>query len=215
MTPSLLGVSGLGIRMGGHTLLDDISFELSAGQALALSGPSGSGKSVLLHALAGVLPWATGSLALDGDAVVSHDPAYRARIGLILQSHGLASGLTAEENLALPLQARGLPRAEIVTRCAQALADVDLEGAAGQLVEDLSGGQRQRVGVARALALQPAIVLADEPTAELDPANRARILTLLVAPPTPRLVVIASNDPQVLDVCAEVLHLREGRLVSA
>ena len=120
--------------------------------------------------------------------------------------------MTAEENVALPLQQRGLPPAEVAARAGDSLAAVGLDQMGDRLAADLSGGQRQRVGVARALAGSPAIVIADEPTAELDPDNRARVLSLLLRPPSPRIVVLASNDPEVADACGRVLHLRDGRL---
>jgi putative ABC transport system ATP-binding protein len=135
-------------------------------------------------------------------------------IGVVLQSHGLASGLTAEENVALPLQARGLDPDETARRCREALAAVDLDGAARRVVDGLSGGQRQRVGVARALATEPDVLVADEPTAELDPANRSRVLSLMLDGPPERIVLVASNDPEVAAACHQVLHLRDGRIVS-
>jgi len=211
---SRLEANGLTVRLGGRDVLSDVTFDVQAGQALALTGHSGSGKTVLLHVLAGLVPLSAGSLLLDEGPVTPSDPIYRASVGLILQTHGLASGLTAEENVALPLQARGFDRAEIAERCRDALAAVDLESVATRLVDDLSGGQRQRVGVARALAGQPSVLLADEPTAELDPGNRNRILDLLVSSAT-RLVVVASNDPEVIAACPRVLELDDGRLNAA
>ena len=153
-----------------------------------------------------------GEVLLDGVPIRALDQSSRHRIGLILQSHGLASGLTAEENVALPLQVRGLDADEIAARCADMLDGVDLSPVATRLVDDLSGGQRQRVGVARALAGRPDVVLADEPTAELDPSSRERVLSLVLRPALPRSVVIASNDPEILEECTQVVHLRDGQI---
>jgi putative ABC transport system ATP-binding protein len=208
-----LEASGLGVTFGDRTVLDDISLVADEGEPMAVSGPSGSGKTVLLHALAGLRQPNRGSLLLDGAPVDPDDAATRARFGVVLQSQGLASGLTCEENVALPLQSRRLDRVEIATRCREALDAVGLATTSARLVDDLSGGQRQRVGVARALAGRPQILLADEPTAELDPANRARILDLLLGPSAGMIVLIASNDPEVCQACRHVVHLLDGRLV--
>jgi putative ABC transport system ATP-binding protein len=120
--------------------------------------------------------------------------------------------LTAEENVTLPLQERRLGPSDIADRTATALAAVGLDTVGRRRVDELSGGQRQRVGVARALAGQPDLLVADEPTAELDPDNRDRVLSLLLDPAPRRIVVVASNDPEVTGACAQVLHLRDGRV---
>jgi putative ABC transport system ATP-binding protein len=213
VSPHRLEAAGLGVSLDGRVVLDDVDLVALAGEPVAVSGPSGSGKSVLLHALGGLLPATSGQVLLDGAPLESTDAAARARFGVVLQSLGLASGLTSEENVALPLQSRGLDRDEVASRCAEALAAVGLEATAGRMVDDLSGGQRQRVGVARALAGSPEILLADEPTAELDPASRARVLSLLLGNPGV-IVLMASNDPEVCEACRHVVHLRDGRVVS-
>jgi putative ABC transport system ATP-binding protein len=154
---------------------------------------------------------ARGRVLLDG-APLSGSRGGPTKFGLILQNHGLASGLTAEENIALPLQAWGFRREEIATRCEEALSAVDLGSAGRRLVDELSGGQRQRVGVARALAGRPDVVLADEPTAELDPVNRGLVLSLLLDRSACRIVLVAANDPEMAEACDQVLRLRDGRI---
>jgi ABC-type lipoprotein export system ATPase subunit len=213
VSPSRLEAAGLGVSLDGRAVLDDVDLLALAGEPVAVSGPSGSGKTVLLHSLGGLVPATSGQVLLDGAPLDREDAAARARFGVVLQSLGLASGLTSEENVALPLQSRGLDRDEVAARCREALAAVGLESTAGRMVDDLSGGQRQRVGVARALAGRPAILLADEPTAELDPASRARVLSLLLGTPGV-IVLLASNDPEVCEACHHVVHLRDGRVVS-
>jgi ABC-type lipoprotein export system ATPase subunit len=204
----------LGVDLGGRTLLEDITLIALAGVPVALSGPSGSGKTVLLYALAGLLPSVSGRVLLDGVPLASGDTRDRAKFGIVLQGGGLASGLTSEENVALPLQARGLDREEVASRSRESLAAVGLDDTADRLVEDLSGGQRQRVGVARALAGSPEVLLADEPTAELDPSNRSRVISLLLNPASAMIVFIASNDPEVCGACHCNVHLRDGRIIS-
>jgi putative ABC transport system ATP-binding protein len=202
-----LRAEGLGVDAGGRALLDRIDLVATAGRSIALTGPSGAGKTLLLRALAGHLPLQRGRVVLNGAPLDGSS-----RFGLILQNHGLASGLTAEENIALPLQARGLDKDDIAARCVEALQAVDLGGAGRRLVDELSGGQRQRVGVARALAGRPAVLLADEPTTELDPANRALVLALLLNRSAQRIVLIAANDPEVTESCDQVVRLRDGRV---
>ncbi len=149
-------------------------------------------------------------MLVDGRPISTDADRGGIRFGVVLQTQGLVAEMTAQENVALPLQERRLPALEVSTRATEALRSVGLGDVHDRVTAELSGGQRQRVGVARALAGSPEIVIADEPTGELDPDNRARVLALLVDPSPDRIVVIASNDPEVVDACRRVLHLRDG-----
>ena len=190
------------VVLQGNTVLGPLDLEIDAGIPLAVTGPSGSGKTVLCLVLAGALAPTRGRVLLDGKAM----PPGTA--GLVLQTHGLVPTLTAEENVALPLQARRLARADIARRTEAALTAVGLAAEGDRPVDDLSGGERQRVGVARAVAGDPVVLVADEPTAELDPENRERVLALLLAPTDPaRVLVVASDDPEVLAAFPRVLEL--------
>jgi ABC-type sugar transport system ATPase subunit len=200
------------VDFGGHGVLAGIDLVVGAGVPVGLTGPSGSGKTVLCLVLAGALAPTRGRVLLNGRPFV---PGDETPVGLILQTHGLVAGLTAEENVALPLQARGLDRDEIGERSLRALASVGLTGLATRSVEELSGGEHQRVGIARALAGGPAVLIADEPTAELDPENRAIVLGLLMAHAAgPHIVVVASDDPEIVAALPRVVELNRGRIVN-
>lgn len=208
-----LATSGLGYVRAGRAILTDVTLTAYAGSALAVTGPSGSGKSSLLALLAGLERPTTGEVRLAGVPLRPGDPGLRQRFGLILQGYGLVSVLTAAENVELVLQARGLPAVEVIERARALLDRVGMAEVADHLVEELSGGQQQRVAVARALVADPEVVLADEPTAELDAGNRQLILTLLLDEARRgRIVVLASHDREVADACDRELHLVDGRL---
>lgn len=215
-----LVLEGVGLDLGGRPVLHDVDLELHGGEPVALTGPSGSGKTLLCMVMAGALTVTRGTVRLDrpadgGSSLGGLQPAGTGSgaSGLVLQTHGLVQGLTAEENVALPLQARRVDRDEAARRCAQALADVGLTRHAPRLVDELSGGERQRVGIARALAVDPTVLVADEPTSELDPGNRERVLRLLTAHARAgRIVVIASDDPEIVGACGHVVTLERGTL---
>ena len=208
--PRALRLEDVVVERKGRRLLGPLDLVVEAGVPLALTGPSGSGKTVLCLVLAGAVVPTRGRVWLDGRPLVAGSET---SIGLVLQTHGLVAGLTAAENVALPLQARGVAPAEISRRTATALGSVGLASEAARPVEDLSGGERQRVGVARALAGDPVVLVADEPTAELDPGNRQRVLSLLAAHGVlGNVVVVASDDPEVLDAFPRTVELSDGRV---
>lgn len=209
MTVVLMGTD-LRYVAGDRTILDGISVAASSGRALAVRGPSGSGKSSLLTVLGGLVAPSGGTVTLDGVRVAPRGGgvALRRRFGFILQGYGLVAALTARENVAVALQAAGVPRAHVRSAVQAALERVGLSPVADHLIEDLSGGQQQRVAVARALVTDADVVLADEPTAELDADNRELIISLLVERARAgSAVVIASHDPDVVDACDDVLDL--------
>lgn len=212
-TRLLLRLEDVSVDLGGRTVLHDVDLVLRGGEAVGLTGPSGSGKTVLCLLLAGALEATRGTVRLDTGAPEGTPGQVAELAGLVLQVHGLVEGLSAEENVALPLQARRVDRAEVATRVGRSLHDVGLEKHAARPVEELSGGERQRVGIARALALEPLVLVADEPTAELDSGNRERVLRLLTErAQAGSIVVIASDDPEVLGACDRVVVLDRGKL---
>lgn len=197
---------------GEHRVLSDIRLTVSAGELIAVTGPSGSGKTTLLRTLAGALAPQLGTVLMSGAVLTGRDSAVAAGVALIPQGNGLLRVLTALENVLVPLatDARRFPEAA-VERARQALAAVDLAEAAEQLLEELSGGQQQRVAVARGLATRAVIVLADEPTSELDAVNRARVMELLRGEADRgAAVLVATHDPESAAVCDAELRLQDG-----
>jgi putative ABC transport system ATP-binding protein len=192
--------------VGDQTLLvKDLDLHARAGQMLGIGGPSGSGKTTLLYAIGGLLPPEGGRLLVDGRQLVLWKDA---AVGLIFQNLCLVPVLSAQETVGLPLQARGVPRAEVAERSGAVLAALGLGEHTAQLVGELSGGQRQRVAVARALASRPDVILADEPTSALDAHWRQVVLDLLKAEARRgAVVVVASSDQEVTHACDEVIRL--------
>jgi putative ABC transport system ATP-binding protein len=202
---SELVVEDLSYERAGRTIFDRLSFTVRSGEQLAVQGASGSGKTSLLAILAGFSAGTGGAARFDGrmlDAVVRKDFA------VVLQGFGLVPLLSAAENVEVALRAAGRSPAQALDLARDALDQLDLGSLAENLVEDLSGGQQQRVAVARALALRPAVLLADEPTAEQDPASRALVLErLLDVGRHGGILVLATHDPAVAARCSGSLYL--------
>lgn len=205
MSVSELTAEGLSVLGGDDVLIRDLDLSVRAGQITGVTGASGSGKTSLLYAIGGLIPAAHGRLLADGDPIVLWRDA---SVGLIFQNLCLVPLLSAQETVALPMQARGRPRFEIEQRSVAALEMLGLGDHTHQLVDDLSGGQRQRVAVARALAGQPDVILADEPASALDARWREVVLDLLVnEAKRGAIVVLASSDAEVMAVCDQVVTL--------
>ena len=203
--------TGLTVVYGELVAVADVSFRVPPGFVLAVSGPSGAGKSSLLWALAGAVAPQSGTVELDGVPVVDRPGASKQGVVLIPQGNGLARVLTARENLALPLLAEGKKDVDHVIT--EALTAVGLEESGDHLVEELSGGEQQRVAVARGLAQQGRVVLADESTSELDSTNRERVLDLLrQEAERGAAVIIATHDPNVAASADGHATMDEGHL---
>lgn len=208
-------------RLGSTVVkaLDDVTLDLPAGRFIVIAGPSGSGKSTLLHLLGALDTPDRGEIALAGQALgaLSDDALaqFRARaIGFVFQSFNLLPVFTALENVAYPMHLLGLPAAQQRAAAERLLAQVGLADQAHHRPAQLSGGQRQRVAIARALANAPRLVLADEPTANLDRATGAAIIALLrtLQRETGTSVVLSSHDPAVIDAADEVVQIVDGRI---
>jgi putative ABC transport system ATP-binding protein len=202
-------LDGVGLEVHGRRPFWGVDVRIEAGIPVLLTGPSGSGKTLLCMILAGLVPPTVGQIRSGGRFLEELSPS---RVAVVLQNHGLVSGLTALENVALPLQERHLDPSEITKRSREALTRVGLADEADRPAGDLSGGEQQRVGIARAVAGDPAVLIADEPTSELDPENRERVLSVLIDQDMrrKRIVVVASDDPEVAKRFERVFVLGDG-----
>ena len=201
-------------------VLQGLSGRVARGEMVALTGGSGSGKTTLVNIL-GLLDVPTaGSYVLDGVATEGLSPGRRARlrrerIGFLFQNFELLTGLTATENVALPLLYRGASQARATAEALALLDGVGLAGHGGKTPLQLSGGQQQRVALARAVATRPALLLADEPTGNLDVDTAKAIITLLRAHCVSgrSAAIVVTHDPMVAAACDRWLVLQGGRLV--
>ena len=210
MTGGLI-VDGVSVTLGGRRILDAVDLRVEPGQMISVSGPSGSGKTTLLSVAGGLIEPDAGTVTFDGRPVWTGDGDPRPDVSFILQVYGLVPILTARENVAIALRSRGVPPAEADERADRALAALRVEDLADRLVEELSGGQMQRVAGARGLVVDARLLLADEPTNELDEVNRDHVLEeLRRAADRGAAVVVATHDPAVVDACDHDVHLVDG-----
>jgi putative ABC transport system ATP-binding protein len=203
---------------GPLTILHPTSLAIARGQAVAITGPSGSGKSTLLGLIAGLDAPTSGRILLDGTDITRLGEEELARlrgrlVGIVFQFFHLLPSLTALENVLVPLEIAGVPGAR--ARARALLVDVGLEARGHHYPSQLSGGEQQRVAIARALANDPPIVLADEPTGNLDSVTGHHVIELLIAVNRERgrTLVLVTHDPELASLADEVVNLRDGRVV--
>ena len=209
------------LSAGGHaiTILDNISLEIPEKQVVAIAGPSGSGKSTLLGLMAGLDKPTSGSILLDGVEITTLQESQMARyrrekIGYIFQSFHLIPTLTALENVAVPLELQGDRLA--FQRAAALLAEVGLENRVSHYPVQLSGGEQQRVALARAFACRPPVLLADEPTGNLDSSTGRRVIDLLLGLNRNQgsTLVLVTHDPDLAGCAERIVTLHDGRVES-
>jgi putative ABC transport system ATP-binding protein len=221
---ALIELSGIERRfqLGDTTVnaLAGLNLSIDAGEYVAVMGPSGSGKSTLLNLLGLLDRPDAGSYRLEDRDVTTLSPDEQAtvrsaRIGFVFQSFHLVPRLSAAENIALPMTLAGLPAAERKLRVARALKDFGLENRADHRPDQLSGGQRQRVAIARATIMQPALILADEPTGNLDRHTGEEVVNLLEAlNATGVTLIVVTHDPGMGARARRQLVMEDGRLKS-
>ena len=202
------------------TALDEVTLTSPRDEMVSIIGQSGSGKSTLLNLVGGLDRATTGDVLIDGESLAGlHDDKLtqvrRDKIGFIFQFFNLLPTLTCLENVGLPLHLRGWPRRKVDERARELLSLVQLGDRLTHLPEELSGGQRQRVAIARALSVYPPILLADEPTGNLDSRTGEDILTLIrdLHSRLGATVVMVTHDAHVAQTCQRTITLRDGRIV--
>jgi putative ABC transport system ATP-binding protein len=217
MTP-LLHASGIAKAFGATPALVDASLDVSAGEVVAVMGPSGSGKSTLLHCLAGIVLPDSGQVDYDGRELSSMSDGARSALrrsefGFVFQFGQLVPELSCLENVALPLRLEGVGRREAERRGREWLERLEVADTAGKTPGQVSGGQGQRVAVARALAPQPRVVFADEPTGALDSLNGERVMQLLsgAAKESGAAVVLVTHEARVAAWSDREVVVRDGR----
>lgn len=199
--------------------VDDVSLRLEAGELVVLRGPSGSGKTTLLNLLGALDAPDSGSVRLDGRELVGADEddlveLRRSSLGYIFQTFALVSVLSAAENIELPMRIAGVDGQERRARTAELLETVGLAPHAEQRPGELSGGQQQRLGIARALANRPRLLIADEPTGQLDSTNADAMMGLIARLVHERGVaaIVSTHDPRMAAYADRVIEIRDGRL---
>jgi len=229
---NLFKTKGVGIRVSGATknyrmgsnevnALRNTDWDVPTGQAVAIMGPSGCGKTTLMNLIGGVDRPTTGKIVVDGqDVAQMNERALEQhrlrRVGFVFQFFNLVPSITAIENLELPMVMAGTPESECRTRANRLLGLVGLESKGMKRPEELSGGEQQRVAVALALANDPAIILADEPTGNLDTKNATSIAGLLtsLAADYGKTVIMVSHDPKIVEMFPHVQAMRDGNFTT-
>ena len=199
--------------------VDNVSLSIEPGDIVLVMGPSGSGKTTLISMIGTLLRPTEGQILIDGEETATMPDTKLAdlrlhKLGFMFQSFNLLSALTAEQNVVVPLQVAGVNKKESKTKARELLAKLHLEKRLDNLPKNLSGGEKQRVAVARALANQPKLILADEPTANLDSRTGQEVMQLLcnTACAENRAVIIVSHDVRLKEVAKRVITIEDGKL---
>jgi phospholipid/cholesterol/gamma-HCH transport system ATP-binding protein len=219
---ALIQIRGLHKSFGAHRVFEGLDLDVERGETLTVLGASGSGKSVLLKMILGLVEPDRGQILIEGVDLAALGERERApvrrRLSMLFQGAALFDSLTVGENVAYPLERQGrLPRSQIATRVAEALALVGLPGSEPMMPAELSGGMKKRVGLARAIAPQPEVILYDEPTTGLDPLNTRRIddLTRSIQARLGVTSVVVTHDLQSAFLVSDrIAMLAEGRIVA-
>jgi putative ABC transport system ATP-binding protein len=221
--PSVISLDNVSKHFEGRrrvTALQEVTLEVPKGELVSIVGPSGSGKSTLLNLIGGLDRPTSGTITLDGQRLdgLADDgltAVRRDKLGFIFQFFNLLPSLSCVENVALPLHLRGWPRKKIQDRARELLDLVKLSQRMDHLPDELSGGERQRVAIARALSVYPPILLADEPTGNLDTHTGEDILRLVrdLHATLGSTILIVTHDTHVAETCQRTITIRDGRIV--
>ena len=218
---TVLQARGVGRCFGSRWVVRGLDLNLGAGERVALLGPSGCGKTTFLNLLGGLDRPDEGEISLAGEPFHQASPARlaelrRTRLGTIFQFFHLIPTLTAAENIELPLRMLKWPEAEVRTRCSGLIQSIGLAHRARAWPSELSGGEMQRVAVARALAARPAVLLADEPTGNLDRASGQAVLDLLaeLTEKEGSALILVTHSEAAASICHRVLRMEDGRFLS-
>jgi phospholipid/cholesterol/gamma-HCH transport system ATP-binding protein len=222
MSESLIRFEGVSKSFGSKRILRDVSFEIARGSAFCILGRSGTGKSVTLKLMIGLLKPEQGKIFVEGQEITALNvrelPSVRKTMGFLFQNAALFDSLSVGENVAFPLRRHtDKQESDIQGRAREKLAQVGLEHEYEKMPADLSGGMRKRAGLARALALDPSILLVDEPSAGLDPMTSSEIDNLLLKLKSERdttLVVVTHNIPSARRIGDEFVVLHEGHFIA-
>jgi ABC-type lipoprotein export system ATPase subunit len=202
-----------------RAVLDGVSFTVARGEMVALTGPSGSGKTTLLHMLAALDGPTSGTITIDGEVLgTSRHLARlrRQRVGIVFQLHNLLTHLTGSQNVQVAMFGTHRRPAARRQRALELLASLQIADYADRMPPEMSGGERQRLAIARALANDPPVLLADEPTGSLDDANAERVIAMLRAVADEgRAVLVVTHDHRIAAAADRTLHLLDGRIVPA
>ncbi|MBT1072288.1 ABC transporter ATP-binding protein [Pelotalea chapellei] len=217
----MISLSNLHKSFGSQTVLNGLDLEIPAGQITAIIGPSGEGKSVLIKHMIGLMQPDQGRIEVDGESILgirrSQLNRIREKFGMLFQNAALFDSMNVFENVAFPLQEKtALSKSEIRDRVISALEDVGLKNVEHKYTDELSGGMKKRVGLARALLLNPKIILFDEPTTGLDPIIKRAIHQLIKDTHAKfgfTAVVVSHEIPEIFDVAQNVAMLYKGRIL--
>jgi putative ABC transport system ATP-binding protein len=201
--------------------LDHVSLTIEQHEFVAVVGPSGCGKSTLLHLIAGLDRATAGEIVVDGLNLTTADDAAltefrRRQLGLVFQFFNLLPTMNALENVSLPLLLQGVAIAEATARAQEVLALVGLTNRVAHFIHQLSGGEQQRTAIARALVHRPSLLIADEPTGNLDTASSERVLALLhqIADEQLATLILVTHSPEIARTAGRLIEMRDGKIVS-
>ena len=210
----ILHIKNLSKRYGDTNVLKNINISVKKGEVVVIIGPSGCGKSTLLRCLAGLESISSGRILLDGEEI-THVPPRQRNVGMIFQQYSLFPTMNVYNNIAFGLKIQGVSKEEARLRIAEALKMADLAGSENKYPSQLSGGEQQRVAIARALANDPPLILADEPTGNLDTASSIEIMELFSELHREgATVVVVTHEEDIASFTHRIIRFRDGQIIS-